>query len=110
MKKLRKQAGRNEIDQARQINERTPALQLDHLVRERYPDFLDAVGDIDDALCMVHLFSALPNSKGIKRESTSTSLRLAREWQAFVTKAHALRKVGGGESIERHAVALAALL
>ena len=93
MKKLRRQAGRQDIEAARKIDDKTPQLRLDHLVRERYPSFLDALRDLDDALCMVHLFVALPNDRGVKKDSTQMSLRLTREWQAYVTRTHALRKV-----------------
>ena len=93
MKRLRKQAGREDLDGARRMDDRTPQLVLDHLVRERYPHFLDAVRDLDDALCMVHLFCALPAQKGVKRDTTSASVRLTREWQEYVTRTHSLRKV-----------------
>ena len=38
-----------------------PKLSFDHLVRERYPTFQDALRDVDDALCVVHLYAMLPS-------------------------------------------------
>lgn len=66
---------------------------LDHLVKERYPRFIDAVRDLDDCLCMIHLFAALPSVGRITADRTSVCSKLAREWQYFVSKSKALRKV-----------------
>jgi pescadillo len=53
MRKIRNAAGRNQPAEARRKNDLKPQLVLDHLVKERYPRFVDALGDLDDALCMV---------------------------------------------------------
>ena len=53
MRKIRKLAGRKEIHDAREMEERKPDYSIDHLIRERYPTFQDAISDLDDALCMV---------------------------------------------------------
>ncbi len=96
MKKVKKAVGRNEIGEARRMYTHRPEYTLDHLVKERYPRFSDAVADLDDALCMVHLFATLPSEKHIDPKHTAMSQRLCKEWQAYVMKAKALRKVRPG--------------
>ena len=63
-------------------------------MRERYPTFVDALRDLDDALCMVHLFATLPGDAGhaIPSAMVQTSRRLVLEWQALVCRTAALRK------------------
>ena len=54
MKKIRREAGRYQFADARKRNELLkPKISLDHLVKERFPRFIDALRDLDDALCMV---------------------------------------------------------
>lgn len=65
MKKLRKSANRNEKDEARRKEPLAPKYTLHHLVRERYPRFVDALGDLDDALCLISLFATLPSDKRV---------------------------------------------
>lgn len=58
----------------------------------RYPTFIDALRDIDDALCMVFLFSTLPSTARLPREIVENCFRLAAEWQLYVMHSHSLRK------------------
>lgn len=60
LKKHKKAMSRQEFAKAADLNKNRPQLTLDHLIKERYPSFIDAVRDIDDALCMVHLYAMLP--------------------------------------------------
>jgi AAA+ ATPase superfamily predicted ATPase len=61
LKKHKKAMSRQEFSKARAYEKNLkPKLTLDHLVKERYPTFVDALRDIDDPLCMVHLYAMLP--------------------------------------------------
>jgi pescadillo protein len=93
MKKIRKASGRNQIDIARKRDEFKPKIVLDHLVKERYPRFIDALRDLDDALCMIHLFAALPSAGRITADRTLKCQELCRHWQYYIAKSRTLTKV-----------------
>lgn len=93
IKKVKKAVGRNEVDDARRMYASRPEYTLDHLVKERYPRFGDALADLDDPICLVHLYASLPSDKYIDPKHTSLARRLSQEWQAYVVKTRALRKV-----------------
>lgn len=92
MKKIRKSSGRNQFNEARRKDEMKPKFHLDHLVKERYPRFVDALRDLDDALCMIHLFAALPSEGRIVSEKTSTCAELVTHWQYYISKSRSLHK------------------
>jgi pescadillo protein len=62
------------------------------MVKERYPSFVEALRDLDDALTMVFLFASLPQTKFIKAHVTTMCQRLSYEWMAYVMRARCLRK------------------
>lgn len=93
MKKIRKAAGRNQFTEARRKNDIKPELKLDHLVKERYPRFIDALRDLDDALSMIHLFAALPSVGRITPEKTNHCKELVRQWQYYIARSKSLTKV-----------------
>lgn len=45
------------------LEEHRPMYTLDRMVKERYPTFIDALRDIDDALTMAALYTALGSQK-----------------------------------------------
>ena len=85
-----------------------PHYSLDHLIKERYPTFFDALRDLDDALSMLYLFAALPNTSNMaqsrddKRMALApgheqlnfahTSAALLREFEAYLVKERCVRR------------------
>ncbi len=63
-----------------------------NLTFSRYPTFVDAVRDIDDALCMVFLFASLPSNARLPPSLLENCARLAAEWQLYVMHTRSLRK------------------
>ena len=93
MKKVRKAISRGDKSLAEKREALAPQYTLDHLVRERYPRFGDALGDLDDALSLIHLFATLPAEGPVDAARTERCRRLGLEWQYYVARAHCLSKV-----------------
>lgn len=70
-----------------------PTLKLDHIVKERYPTFIDALRDLDDCLTLCFLFSTFPSLPHIPRDQSLLCRRLTIEFLHYVIAAKALRKV-----------------
>ncbi|CAM9752137.1 unnamed protein product [Chrysoparadoxa australica] len=93
MKKLRRAAGRkNYADAQRREETAKPTYTLDHLVKERYPRFVDALRDLDDALSLVHMFASLPKMLSATAGHTHTCKKLVDEWSYYVAKSGCLSK------------------
>uniref|UniRef100_A0A182PUX3 Pescadillo homolog n=1 Tax=Anopheles epiroticus TaxID=199890 RepID=A0A182PUX3_9DIPT len=70
-----------------------PQLKLDHIVKERYPTFIDAIKELDDCMTLLFMFSTFPATKVITRDLTRMARRLTVEFMHYVIAAQALRKV-----------------
>jgi len=92
MKKVRRAAGRNEVDEAARKNSLVPTYTLYHLVKERYPRFSDALSDMDDALTLTYLFAALPSTVGVKANVINKAKTLAAAWGAYCATTSAITK------------------
>ena len=94
-KKIVRAVGKDNDALARRLSERRPQARLDHLVRERYPRFADAIRDLDDPLTLVHLFASLPADarREIAASRCGEAKRLCLEWAAYIVRTRALRKV-----------------
>ncbi|KAG6911839.1 hypothetical protein DXG01_000086 [Tephrocybe rancida] len=91
-KKLSRALGRGEWSSAKSLEDNKPVYRLDHIIKERYPTFIDAVRDIDDALCMIFLFASLPSNSRVPPELIENCVRLSAEWQLYVMHSRSLRK------------------
>lgn len=92
-KKLTKALGRGEVYAAKKLEENRSTYKLDHIIKERYPSFPDALRDIDDALNMLFLFSNLPATNQVSSKIIQDAQRLCNQWLAFVAKERLVRKV-----------------
>ncbi|KAI3913574.1 hypothetical protein MKW92_045521 [Papaver armeniacum] len=92
--KIKKAVAKKNNLRAELLMSRKPSYNLDRVIKERYPTFIDALRDLDDCLTMVHLFAALPavESEHIQVKRIHNCQRLSHEWQAYVCRTNRLRK------------------
>lgn len=91
-RKIRKYIAKKEWIKMRSLER--PQYVLDHIVRERYPSFVDAIRDLDDALSLIALFAILPQTEteGHSAEVAQRCVQVMREFEAYVVRAGALKK------------------
>jgi pescadillo protein len=89
---VRRAAGRNEKDEAQRLESNKPTYTLHHLVKERYPRFVDALSDLDDALAITYLFAALPSEGRITPKVTAKAQELSAAWSVYCTTTSAITK------------------
>ncbi|KAG8947335.1 mRNA-binding ribosome synthesis protein nop7, partial [Tulasnella sp. 408] len=92
LRRMSRAMGKQEWGRAKALEENRPTYKLDHIVKERYPTFIDAVRDLDDAICCVVLGASLSQHRRIPKADLEDCARLAAEWQLYVTHTRALRK------------------
>ena len=92
-KKIARSLGRNEVqDAARLEKQQTPKIKLDHIVRERYPTFVDALRDLDDALSLLFLFANLPSTATAPPKIIARCQRLCHEFEHYLITTYSLRR------------------
>lgn len=77
----------------KRITEAKPTYTLDHIVKERYPTFVDALRDLDDCLTLCFLFSTFPSMRFVPGGVSNLCRRLTLEFLHYVIETRSLRKV-----------------
>jgi len=85
-------AARFERGAARPDKTGKPRYTLNHIIRERYPTFSDALRDLDDCLSMLFLFANLPSTTAVPAKMIARCERLCMEFQHYLIVSHSLRK------------------
>ncbi|RAO68151.1 uncharacterized protein BHQ10_004163 [Talaromyces amestolkiae] len=92
-KKIARSLGRGEVgDAARLEKNLAPKLTLDHIIKERYPTFVDALRDLDDCLSLLFLFASLPSTTNVPPKTVAKCQRLCHEFQHYLITTHSMRK------------------
>jgi len=91
--KVKKAKAKTNPDQLQRLKGLRPRYRLDHIIRERYPRFVDSLRDLNDALSMIALFSQVPQTNKIKGTKADQCKQLLMEFQYFIAKSQCLRKV-----------------
>jgi len=94
LKKHKKYLGRREIKIAEKHLRKTPKYSLSSVIKDRYPTFVDALRDLDDALCLIALFAQFPQhlTLDVKKEDLVTCNRLYRDFMLYCTVSQCFTK------------------
>lgn len=93
VRKLKKAYAKTEYSDVERLKDNKPTYKLDHIIKERYPTFIDALRDIDDALCMCFLFSTFARTGKCHVQTIQLCRRLTVEWMNYVITSRSLKKV-----------------
>ncbi|KAF1982554.1 hypothetical protein K402DRAFT_362682 [Aulographum hederae CBS 113979] len=92
-KKIGRALGKGELNDAARLEKtHKPRITLDHVIKERYPTFVDALRDLDDALSMLFLFANLPSTEEVPRKTVELCQRLCYEFEHYLIVSKSLRK------------------
>lgn len=93
VKKVKKALGREELDTVQRVRDAKPQYTLDHVVKERYPNFADAIKDLDDSLCLIFLFSTMPRQGKVQPGIINKCRILAVQFMHYCIAAKCVKKV-----------------
>ena len=94
LKKHKKLLGRKETKLAEKHIKKTPRYSLAPVIKDRYPTFVDALRDLDDALCLISLFAQFPQhlTLDIKKSDIEQCQQLFKEFMLYCTVSQCFKK------------------
>jgi len=95
VKKSKRAKKLGEDTKAKGFIKRMPKLELSHIIKERYPSFVDAIRDLDDCLSLINLFASLPSHRMFKIPASRIQKcqKLQREFNYYCINSGSLKKV-----------------
>jgi len=93
LRKLKKAKEKGNTETVDRLNDNKPKYSLDHIVKERYPTFIDAIRDLEDCLCLAFLYGTFPKTARTPKEMVELCRRLVVEFMHYVIESRGLRKV-----------------
>lgn len=93
LRKFKKAVAKKQYSLAKNLDEKKPLYSIDHLIKERYPTFIDALRDLDDSLCLIFLFANMPVTNRVQADMIEKCQRLCLEFQHYIILSNSLRKV-----------------
>lgn len=93
MKKIKTARMKKEEERIETLINNREHINLDRIVKERYPTFTSAIRDLDDCLCLISAFAVLPQTRIIRRALIDDCRRLMAEFLHYVIESHTLTKV-----------------
>jgi pescadillo protein len=93
LRKIKTARRKKEPERIEKLLENRPDMNLDAIVKERYPTFTSAIRDLDDCLCLCAAFAVLPRSRTVRRQTIDTCRRLLAEFMHYVIESQSLTKV-----------------
>lgn len=93
VRRLKRAVEKRDIMRSKSLRKNKPCMDLDHIVKERYPSLEDALRDLDDALSLCSLLATMPKNKKVSHHQTMLCSRIVVEFMNYVITTRALRKV-----------------
>ncbi|XP_065200788.1 pescadillo homolog [Planococcus citri] len=93
LRRIKRAKSMKDYSMAKRYGNTIPLLDMDQIIKERYPTFIDALRDMDDCLTVCFMFAAMPKRKAIPPHLIDFCRRLTIEFMHVVIAARALRYV-----------------